>query len=238
MVERVIWDQQLGRVHLLKVLLKRKCLNGKKNLSISLHRNDTTTQRTPFTHGMKSKWIYLARTTPNIEHLLAPLEEVIRDKFLAVITGQSTFDDNLRNLMARLPARLGGLGLVDPSQQGSLHYENSVSITRPLVKEILDQARESSPDIIKAQMKVKSYLRNSKRQQERADASQIIDKLSPDLQRLMEISSGKGASTWLTTLPLSDHGFTLHKGAFRDALCLRYGWLPQQLSSRCICDPH
>ena len=66
---------------------------------------------TAFTHGMKNKWIYLARTTPNIEHLLAPLEEVIRGKFLPAITGQSVFDDNLRNLMG-LPARLGGLGLI------------------------------------------------------------------------------------------------------------------------------
>ena len=70
---------------------------------------------TAFTHGMKSKRTYLARTTPNIEHPLAPLEEVIRGKFLPAITGQSVFDDNLRNLI-----RLGGLGLVDPSQQGSI----------------------------------------------------------------------------------------------------------------------
>ena len=60
--------------------------------------------------------------------------------------------------------------------------------------------------------------------------------MSPDLQRSIEISAEKGASTWLTTLSLSDHGFTLHKGALRDAPCLRYGWLPQQLPSRCICD--
>ena len=85
-------------------------------------------------------------------------------------------------------------------------------------------------------MNVKSYLRNSKRQQERAEASQIIDKLTPNLQRSTELSSEKGASTWLTTLPLSDHGFTLQKGAFRDAMCLRYGWLPQQPPSRCVCD--
>ena len=212
---------------MLKVLLKRKCLNGKKELE---HLSDIATTQpqaayTAFTHGMKNKWIYLARTTPNIEHLLVPLEEVIRGKFLPAITEQSVFDDNPRNLMG-LPARLGGLGLVDPSQQGSIYYENSVSITRSLVKAILDQARESSPDIIKDQMKVMSYLRSSKRQQERADASQIINKLSSDLQRSIEISSEKGASTWLTTLPLSDHGFTLHKGTFRDALCLRYGWLP------------
>ena len=49
-------------------------------------------------------------------------------------------------------------------------------------------------------------------------------------------SSEKGASTWLTTLPIADHGYSLHKGAFRDALCLRYGWHPKQLPSRCVCD--
>lgn len=37
----------------------------------------------------------------------------------------------------------------------------------------------------------------------------------------------KGASTWLTSLPLEEFGFSLHKGAFRDALALCYGWLPQ-----------
>ena len=45
----------------------------------------------------------------------------------------------------------------------------------------------------------------------------------------------KGASTCLTVLPLKCHGFALHKGAFRDALCLRYGWLPPHISSHCVC---
>ena len=31
------------------------------------------------------------------------------------------------------------------------------------------------------------------------------------------------------------HGFTLHKGAFKDAICLRYGWTPSYLSSHCTC---
>jgi len=34
----------------------------------------------------------------------------------------------------------------------------------------------------------------------------------------------KGASNWLTVL-IEEFGFTLHKGAFRDALALRYGWV-------------
>jgi len=45
----------------------------------------------------------------------------------------------------------------------------------------------------------------------------------------------KGSSSWLTALPLSEHGFSLHKGAFRDALCLRYGWRPPLLPSNCVC---
>ena len=45
----------------------------------------------------------------------------------------------------------------------------------------------------------------------------------------------KGASSWLTTLPISEHGFALHKGAFCDALALRYGWDPPNTPSHCIC---
>jgi len=35
-------------------------------------------------------------------------------------------------------------------------------------------------------------------------------------------ASEKGASSWLSTLPIAEHGFALLKGAFRDALCMRY----------------
>ena len=51
----------------------------------------------------------------------------------------------------------------------------------------------------------------------------------------MEQASEKGASSWLTTIPLSKYGFNLHKQAFRDALSLRYGWTPGRLSSHCPC---
>ena len=51
----------------------------------------------------------------------------------------------------------------------------------------------------------------------------------------MLLSSEKGSFSWLTILPLSDQGYALHKGAFRDALCLRYGWQPSSLPSSCVC---
>ena len=38
----------------------------------------------------------------------------------------------------------------------------------------------------------------------------------------MELSSEKGASNWLTTLLIEEFSFSLHKGAFTDALTLEY----------------
>ena len=52
---------------------------------------------------------------------------------------------------------------------------------------------------------------------------------------IVKIASEKGASSWLNALPIARHGFALHKSAFRDAICLRYGWQPPLLPSHCIC---
>ena len=37
-------------------------------------------------------------------------------------------------------------------------------------------------------------------------------------------------------LPLEDQGFALYKSAFRDALALRYNWLPDRMPTRCACN--
>ena len=39
----------------------------------------------------------------------------------------------------------------------------------------------------------------------------------------------------MTVVPIKEHGFHLHKGAFRDALCLRYGWRPPAFLSTYVC---
>ena len=51
----------------------------------------------------------------------------------------------------------------------------------------------------------------------------------------MEQASEKGASAWLTTISIADYGFSLHKQAFWDALCVWYGWQPARLPSHCPC---
>ena len=181
---------------------------------------------TAFTHGLTSKWTYLARTISGIEDLLQPLEEIIRQRFLPSLTD--------RELMA-LPVRFGGLGIIDPSRQATTHYNMSEKITAPLVALILQQSHTYSPEAKAEQIKAKKTARTIRRQCDSTAANELVDNLPNNLKRAMTVSAEKGASSWLSTLPIAEHGFALHKGAFRDALCLRYGWRPSHLPSHCIC---
>ena len=190
-----------------------------------------------FTHGLTSRWTYLARTTPNIEELIKPLEETIRKVFLPNLTGRNAFNDTERDLLA-LPARLGGLGIFDPGKKSTLHYSTCETITAPLVRLILDQTEAYAPEVKADQTRRRNNARKFHRQLEARTANDLKETLPTKLQKALTICSEKGASSWLSALPISEHGFALHKGAFRDALCLRYGWRPSHLPSHCVCGQH
>ena len=51
----------------------------------------------------------------------------------------------------------------------------------------------------------------------------------------MKQAQDKGASSWLTALPLEEMGFTLNKEEFRDALRLRYNLKLEDLPTWCAC---
>ena len=68
---------------------------------------------------------YLMRCIPNIQIFLAPLETTIQTRFLPNLTGQPSFSDVDRKLFA-LPARLGGLGIVDPSQYSVFSFPHQL----------------------------------------------------------------------------------------------------------------
>ena len=54
-------------------------------------------------------------------------------------------------------------------------------------------------------------------------------------RRLNEINQQDSASTWLTTLPIKEQGYTMNKNCFWDLLRLRYGWQLQRLPTTCVC---
>ena len=64
----------------------------------------------------------------------------------------------------------------------------------------------------------------------------IVDqRFSDDLRFAVLNGRETGASSWLTVVPMKAHGFALHKGDFRDAIALRYGWVPSRLPLKCVC---
>ena len=85
------------------------------------------------------------------------------------------------------------------------------------------------------QMTIKAELQHLRQQQHLEAVAELQPRLPEHLHRAMELGSEKGASSWLSILPIEEHGFSLHKVAFRDALCLRYGWTPSHLASHCVC---
>ena len=190
---------------------------------------------TAFTHGLKHKWTYLMITIPNIDDQLQLLEDVIRHKFLPSLTGQCALSDETRDLMA-LPVWHGGHGIINPTRNNTSHYQYSESITAPLVSLILEESHTYQQEAKAEQLRARKEAAKQCKQSGSAEATQLEGKLASNVE--MQVASEKGASSWLATLPIPGHGFTLHKGAFQDALCLQYGWRLSHLPSHCICGQH
>ena len=84
-------------------------------------------------------------------------------------------------------------------------------------------------------MTAKAEIHPKRREQVTMEAARLRDELTPSLKRAMDLARLNGSSSWLTALPLEEHGFSLHKGAFVDALALRYGWTPSRIPTSCVC---
>ena len=52
-----------------------------------------------------------------------------------------------------------------------------------------------------------------------------LKELTPESQQLIKGAMEKGASSWLSVLPIKVIGRALNKQEFADAVCMRYGWL-------------
>ena len=127
------------------------------------------------------------------------------------------------------------LNIPNPSTMSSKEYEASVKVTAALVDAICQQSGYLDYSTVAQQINSKSEVRKEKRETQSAEVRRLRPLLSQEHQKLLEIASEKGSSSWLVALPMECHGFSLHKGAFRDALSLRYGWQPSNLPSKCVC---
>ena len=166
--------------------------------------------------------------------LLKPLDDALRTKLISALTGRPPPND-LEHTLFALPARMGGLGITIPSKQADQEHQSSQLVTSVLQDHILMQDETYSFEVIAEQLDSKTTVRNINKENCSKATSDLMELLPDSLQRSMKLVSEKGSSTWLTVLPLSEHGFALHKRAFQDSLVLRYGWTLDNLPSKCSC---
>jgi len=102
----------------------------------------------------------------------------------------------------------------------------------PIAQYVLQQSSTLPHGVLDQQKSMFSDLLKHKQQ---ALTRSIHHQCPSDLQYITGCLQEKGASAWLTSLPIEQHGFVLHKGTFTDALCLHYGWTSPRLPSHCVC---
>ena len=138
-----------------------------------------------------------------------------------------------RDVLA-LHCRLGGMGLINPVKSSMHQYECSDLITAPLVKLITSNA-DYSQDTWDKMTQAKLEMKKKRRNQLDDDEARIQYELNAPPKRSVDLAKEKGASSWLTALPLEKQGFALYWSAFQDALALRYNWLLDRMPTKCAC---
>ena len=97
--------------------------------------------------------------------------------------------------------------------------ERSREVTAVLRDNILKRDPTYNRELKEAQLQVQKEVKKKKAQKKDDVASQLMQAMDKSQKRVMMLSQEKGASHWLNVLPIKEHGFSLHKEAFRDALC-------------------
>ena len=126
------------------------------------------------------------------------------------------------------------MGLVNPTTLASVQYNASLHVAEPLKNAILEQDGLYSSQCWEAQMDVKKAVHNENRERTH-NSSSALRKRPPLSKQSHQLCTGERGIHWLTALPLEEFKLSLHKGAFRDAIALRYGWQPINIPSKCAC---
>ena len=110
-----------------------------------------------------------------------------------------------------------------------------MNFTAPLVEEILNQGMILNHELLDAIDRMIKDRKVVKIEASKSKQADILQRLPDHLKRATQLNSEKGASSWLSSLPIVSCGFYLNKRAFHDAICLRYNWRIEGMAVVCAC---
>ena len=228
----------IGEPDFVRAFLKNKVQEWKKEIELlsEFARTEPHAAFAALTHGLRGRYTFLLRTLPT-DDALCSLDDLMVQLLLPAMMGRARFSEEDIALL-RLPARLGGIGLPHFSAMAPNEFSTSRAVTKGQVVEIVMQnACHDIPTfevIHKKAIREKNAMKHCRRKQEVKSWKDLMERLGNN-KRQVELLSAKGSSSWLTALPLKDHGFWLSKRDFRDAMALRYGWQLEMIPMSCVC---
>ena len=166
-------------------------------------RNQPHAAYTVFTTGYTSKFTYFMRSKESFEDYVDPIQEAIDDLLLSILFGQTEpLPRNLRQLVTLTPAQ-GGLRVPDLQVEAPQQFAASTTTTAWHANFITTQST--------FMMAGEKFTERLKRQHQALKTASVksrmksIDSTLPsDLLRSVNQSRDKGASSWLTAVPLVD----------------------------------
>ena len=173
------------------------------------------------------------RTIPNLEEVLKPLDEAIDKSFIPAITEDHVLSADDRKLLA-LPVRLGGLGIPIFTEICQKEFNYSLKATQLIRPRIISQDHVFilNPQ---AEKRIEAEIKKDREDRYAATLEDLKQRMSKEKLRGNEVAQMKGASAWLTALPLKEEGYVLSKREFFDAVMIRYMWEVKRLPSKCVC---
>ena len=187
-----------------------------------------------FTAGFRHKMTYFIRTIPDLVEVLKPLDDVIDNKLIPAITEGQIISTADRKLLS-LPVRLGGLGIPIYQEDCTREYENSRKVTQLLTPKIVAQ-EERYEHNREREREIEREIRQAREDSHQNKLESLRTQMSKAQLRANDIAQLKGASAWLTSLPLEEENFVLNKREFFDALALRFRWELKRLPINCLCN--
>ena len=137
--------------------------------------------------------------------------------------------------MFALPTRLGGLRFEILPEVADQLYSAARKLAEPLMNSIRSKEGTNETQIDAEQGRLAKSVQFENKEEHQRKAEAVRKEVSANERKALSLVEQKGLSSWLNTLPVEEHGFSLHKGAFCDAIALRYRWRPTGMPNLCVC---
>ena len=199
----------------------------------SIAKEEPQSALSAYNSGLSQRWTFIQRTVQGIANLFIPLEEAIREQFIPALIGRQVSE--LERRLLALPYKHGGLGIRNPVLNADVEYTNSVEVTRELTDLICEQDTDLSKLDEEKVAERKRLILSQKEAAFTVEVEQIASLMDEKQRKMFECAREKGASSWLSALPLKKLGYVINKQEFQDAVCLRYGWHIPETPAYCGC---